>query len=133
MKKWKGLGIWMDHMTANLMEFTNDPIETKSVESKFTHTEKEESLSKSENVMHNKEQHEQATFYKQITEVIKDFDEVVLFGPTNAKVELANIISADHKYSNIKIHIQSTDKMTENQEYAFVRKYFEMNGQHIAF
>ena len=114
----------MDHSTANMMEFTTDPIETTSLDSKFNHSEKEESLSKSENVMHNKEQHEQASYYKQITEILKDFDEVLLFGPTNAKVELANIIGADHRYSKIKIHIHSTDKLTENQQHAFVKKYF---------
>jgi hypothetical protein len=54
----KNLGIWMDHSSAHVMEFTTDPIETNIIFSKFTHEEKEHSLGKGENLMHNKEQHQ---------------------------------------------------------------------------
>ena len=120
----KNLGIWMDHSSANLMELTIDPIETKTIESKFTHQAKEQSLSKSENLMHNKEQHQQSEYYKKLGEVIKNYEEVILFGPTDAKVELFNTLKADHHFEKIKIEIKQTDKMTENQQHAFVREYF---------
>jgi len=101
-----------------------EPIETKIVESKFSHQEKEFTLSKSENLMHNKEQQEQSKYYKELGEVIKNYGEVVLFGPTNAKLELFNILRADLAFSDIDIEIQQADKMTENQQHAFVRDYF---------
>jgi hypothetical protein len=120
----KSLGIWMDHSHAHLMEFTTDPIQTKTIESKFTHDVKEQSLGKSENLMHNKEQHQQSSYYKQLGEIIKKYEEVILFGPTDAKIELLNILRADHLFEKIKIDVKHADKMTENQEHAFVRKYF---------
>jgi hypothetical protein len=120
----KKLGIWMDHANAHLMEFTNDQIETKIVASKFTHAQKEETLNKSENVMHNKEQHRQAEYYKELSEIIINFNEVLLFGPTDAKVELFNILRADHRFDKIKIEVRQADKMTENQQHALVRDYF---------
>lgn len=120
----KNLGIWMDHSRANLMEFTTDPIETKTIVSKFTHQEKEHSLGKSENLMHNKEQHEQSAYYKKLGETIKNYQEVILFGPTDAKVELFNVLRADHLFEKIKIEIKQADKMTENQQHAFVREHF---------
>ena len=120
----KNLGIWMDHSSANLMELTIDPIETKTIESKFTHQAKEQSLSKSENLMHNKEQHQQSEYYKKLGEAIKNYEAVILFGPTEAKVELFNTLKADHHFEKIKIEIKQTDKMTENQQHAFVREYF---------
>jgi hypothetical protein len=46
MTKGKKLGIWMDHASAHLMEFTVDAMETKVVASKFTHEVKEHSISK---------------------------------------------------------------------------------------
>ena len=98
MKKANFIGIWMDHSIANLMEFTIDPIETKTIESPFTHQEKEDGLVKSESLMHNKEQHEQKAFYKHLEKIISGYTEVILFGPTDAKVELYNIIKADHRY-----------------------------------
>jgi nitrogenase subunit NifH len=120
----KSLGIWMDHSRAHVMEFTTDPIETKTIESAFTHDVKEQSLSKSENLMHHKEQHQQAAYYKQLGEIIKKYEEVILFGPTNAKTELLNILRADHLFEKIKIDVKQADKMTANQEHAFVREYF---------
>ncbi|MFD2865513.1 hypothetical protein ACFSYC_12500 [Mucilaginibacter antarcticus] len=120
----KSLGIWMDHQNAHIMEFTTDPIATTSVESKFTHQEKEQTLGRSENLMHNKEQHEEADYYKELGEIIKNYNDVILFGPTDAKVELLNILRKDHRFANIVIEVQSADKMTENQQHAFVREYF---------
>lgn len=124
MKTVKDLGIWMDHQTAHLMEFTIDPIQTKTIDSKFTHEEKELALGKSESLMHHKEQHEQAAYYKTLGEVIRDYNKVVLFGPTDAKVELFNILRKDHRFESVKINIEQTDKMTTNQQHAFVKSYF---------
>lgn len=120
----KSLGIWMDHQDAHIMEFTTDPIETTTVESKFTHQEKEQTLGRSENLMHNKEQHEEADYYKALGEIIRNYNDVVLFGPTDAKVELFNVLRKDHRFAEIVIEIVPTDKMTENQQHAFVREYF---------
>jgi peptide subunit release factor 1 (eRF1) len=81
----KNLGIWMDHSNAHLIELTVESIETKTIESKFTHQAKEQSLGKSENVMHNKEQHQQSEYYKQLGEVIKNYRDGILFGSTSRK------------------------------------------------
>ncbi len=120
----KNLGIWMDHSTAHLMEFTTDPIETKTIDSSFTHQEKEQALGRSENLLHNKEQHQQSEYYKKLGETIKNYEKVILFGPTDAKVELFNLLSTDHRFANTQIEVIQTDKMTENQQHAFVREHF---------
>ena len=120
----KYLGIWMDHSTAHLMEFTNGHIETKMIESQFTHAEKERSIGKNENLMHHKEQHQQSEYYKKLGEAIKNYEEVLLFGPTSAKAELFNVLRENHHFEKIKIEVKQADKMTENQEHAFVKDHF---------
>jgi len=122
--KSKYIGIWMDHANAHLMELTSYDMETKTIESKFTHEEKEETLHKGEKAMHHKEQHEQMAYFKEIAAVIKNYEEVLLFGPTDAKTELFNILKADHHFDNINIETKQADKMTENQQHAFVKEYF---------
>ena len=117
----------MDHSSAHLMEFTTDPIETTTLASKFTHEEKELSQDKGEKTMHNKEQHLQSAYYKKLGEVIKNYTSVILFGPTDAKVELLNILRADHLFEKINIETRQADKLTENQQHAFVRDYFSGN------
>jgi stalled ribosome rescue protein Dom34 len=120
----KNLGIWMDHSNAHLMEFTTDPITTTIISSRFTHREKEQSIGKSENGMHQKEQHEQSDYYKKISEAIRNYQEVLLFGPTNAKTELLNLLKADHHFEKIKLETKDADKMTQNEQHAFVRNHF---------
>lgn len=123
--KSKNLGIWMDHSTANLMEFSTNPIMTHTIESKFTHDDKVDSLKKSEKLMHNKEQHQQAEYYKELGEYIVKYENVILFGPTNAKVELYNLLKDDHRFTKTKIEIEKTDKMSVNEQHTFVRDYFQ--------
>lgn len=125
MVKAKYLGIWMDHSIAYLMGLSTEPIETKIIKSKSTHDE--HSTSRGENQMHNKEQQVQAEYYKELSEIIINYDEVILFGPTSAKVELLNILKDDHHFDKIKIDVEQTDKMTENQQHAFIREYFLKN------
>ena len=120
----KNLGIWMDHANAHLIEFTTDPIETTTISSAFTHEAKEESLGKGVGVMHHKEQHQQSDYYKKLGEVIRNYEEVLLFGPTGAKVELFNILKADHHFSKVKIKVMQADKMSEHQQHAYVKNYF---------
>lgn len=120
----KKLGIWMDHSIAHLTGLTANTIKTKTITSKFTHEEKEHSLDKGEKNMHNKEQHQQSEYYKSLSDEIKNYEEVILFGPTDAKVELLNVLRANHLFAKIKIEIKQTDKMTENQQHAFVREHF---------
>jgi hypothetical protein len=120
----KSAGIWMDHSNAHVMEFTTDPIKTTNIESAFTAQAKEESLEKSEHLMHNKEQHQQSAYYKKLSDVIKTFNRVLLFGPTNAKAELFNILRTDGQFKNIKIEVLQADHMTAPQEHAFVRNHF---------
>jgi len=59
-----------------------------------------------------------------IEAVIKEFDDVLLFGPTSAKNELLNLLRQNHLFEKIKIELKPADKMTENQQQAFVREYF---------
>ncbi|MCZ8196289.1 MAG: hypothetical protein O9267_01625 [Flavobacterium sp.] len=125
MKTVKKIGIWMDHATAHLIEFSSEAKETQIITSDFTFQDKEETLQRSESEMHNKEQHKHATFYKNIAAEIKKFDEVLLFGPTDAKVELFNLIRENHSYDNIKIEFKSADKMSDTEQHKFVRDYFK--------
>ena len=120
----KRLGIWMDHASANIIEFSKENIETKTIDSQFTRTVKEESFEKGEHLMHNKEQHQEGEYYAKIGELIKNYDEVILFGPTHAKSELHNILKADHHFDKIKIQTIDSDKMTEHQQHAFVKEHF---------
>lgn len=124
MKTMKKIGIWMDHSTAHLMEFSPEDMTTNTIESSFTNQVKADSQSKGEHLMHNKEQQQQAGYYHELAAIIKDYDAVLLFGPTNAKAELFNLLKGDHHFDKVHIEVKQTDKMTDNQQHAFVRTHF---------
>lgn len=123
----KKIGIWMDHASAHLMEYQDDIKINTILYSDATHADKEKTLQKGESMMQNKEQQQQAEYYKAIGEAVKQYKEVLLFGPTDAKTELLNILKADIHFDNIKIEALTADNMTGNQEQAFVRDYFSKN------
>jgi len=119
----KKVGIWMDHSSAHLIEIKDDGSNNEIV-SKFTYEEKEQTEKKSEFLMHNKENHERSAYYKKLGEIIKGYTDVVLFGPTEAKTELLNLLKKDHHFDKIKIVVKNSDKLTEHQQHAFVKDYF---------
>ena len=125
MKIEKKIGIYLDHSQAQFVNYHNDSENLETIDSDFTHFEKGKTLSKSENVMHNKEQQELGTFYKKIAKAILEFDDVVLFGPTDAKAELFNHLRSDHKFDKIKMEVKSSDKLSENQKNEFVKDHFD--------
>jgi hypothetical protein len=124
----KRLGIWMDHSSAHLTEFSTHPTETKIIGSNFTHEDKENSLARGEDFMHTKEHHRHSEYYNKLGEVIKNYNEVILFGPTDAKAELFNILKSDPLFTKIKIEMKQTDKMTESQQRNFIKEYFNTSG-----
>jgi len=121
----KRLGIWMDHASAHLIEYKSEGEEAAVITSKFTHEAKEHALSKGENGMHSKEQHQQSEYYKKLGESMLPYDSVVLFGPTEAKIELLNTLKEDHHFDKLKIETRQADKMTEKQLHAFVKDFFD--------
>ena len=125
MKTKKLIGIWMDHSEANLIEQTQSGFTSKKIKSEFSHQEKN-SISKNESLMHNKEQNQQSEYYKKIMEAIKEHTEIFLFGPTTAKNELLNLLQSDRHFEYKKIEVKDTDKMTENQQEAFVKTHFQL-------
>jgi hypothetical protein len=125
MKNIKQLGIWLDHSIAYLMVLTNGSILTSSVVAESSKSDAEINLFKGEKLIHKKEQHLQLNFYKKISEALKNYEKVLLFGPTDAKNELLNLVKTDHHFDSIKIEVRNSDKMTEIQMKTYVKEYFK--------
>ncbi len=125
MQTLKKIGIWMDHSMAHITEFDSEIHETKIITSDFSFQDKVDTLQRSESGMHNKEQQKLSTYYKELAQIIKNFDEVILFGPTDAKVELYNELKNNHQFDAIKIEVSNTDKMSEKEQRNFIDDYFK--------
>jgi hypothetical protein len=126
MKSSKRLGIWMDHSSAHLMEFTDNSSEVKTIESKTGSLTKKQVANYPESLTHDKQWHCQIEYYQKLSEVIQHYEEVVLFGPTEEKVELFDVMSEDKRCLKLKVEIKETSEMSEDQQHDFVKDYFSV-------
>ncbi len=125
MKSTKQLGIWMDHSVAYLIKLTNGTIETNTIKSQPEVQGEEQIVYKDESHSLNKEKRQRSSYFKKLSDLILENDEVILFGPTEAKNELLNVLKENHLFDNIKIEVEPADKMTVIQMNAFVKEHFK--------
>ena len=118
------LGVWMDHTTAHIIEIENNTITSNTIES-LSIKGNRQNFGADESLKQNTEQDQLSEFFKRISVVIHDYSEVLIFGPTNAKTELHNLLKEDTQFNDINIDIETTDYLTENQMHAFVKEYFD--------
>ncbi len=117
----------MDHIHAFLIEFTSEPMKAIRIESRLNHRLKKPNLSLGEIRMHATEKREQLSYYEKLSAAIRAYKEVILFGPGSAKTELLNFLNKDHNFQNMIIRTEQTDKLTQGQMKALVRKHFSIN------
>ena len=123
MKQNRQLGICLDHSNAVLMEIVNGMIVSTRISSDTIQNEKVDNVDTHE--IQNKEYHQlQSAYYNRLIEIIRNYKEILLFGPTDAKNELYNSIRDIPHFKSIKIDLRNTDKMTDAQNHAFVIKFF---------
>jgi len=120
----KNIGIWMDHSIAYIMEFTTGLITTIIIESKLDGQNHNAGLSNDETKPFYKEKNLQDAFYKNLGEAIHDCKEVILFGPTYAKVKLYNMLRADKRFAKTKIGVTQAENMSAKEQEKFVMDYF---------
>ena len=124
METTRKLGIWMNYPDAHLMEFKTDIIQINTIESTFIHQKNVEEAEPNGKIKQIKERKKQAKFYKELSETIKYYDEVVIFGNFEGKNNLKDVLKANNQFDNIKIEVQDTNNLTENQQHTFVKEHF---------
>jgi len=125
MRTKKILGIWMDHSIAHLTELSDGAFVTKAIGSKpGLQTDAADLQYKDDSHLLSKEQGQLAAYYRKLSDASLGFEEVILFGPTEAKNELANIMKENHLFEKINIVIKPADKMTESEQHDFLKAFF---------
>ena len=115
----------MDLAIAHLIALEHETATMSDITSSFTHEERMAILAKSEFMLNNKERQLLHQYYTEIGDVLKKYDKVILFGPTDAKLELYNFLKTDHHFDKINIAIKDADKMTSKQLVVYVKNFFK--------
>ena len=132
----KVIGVWLDHSKAKLIKLQDCAAEITTVLSPYKRHIRipGESSNKTRFGMkyysnqeynsHHKKQHDLNSYYKEMEIRLSKFDEILLFGPTEAKKELYNHMSENKVFSSKAISLENADKMTEKEMAAYVKSYF---------
>ncbi len=124
MENKKKIAIYLDHLSANCIEYTNTAQLLNTIKLELNSVEKKKVLEKGESHLHNKEQHLQQQFYKKISTSCANFSTVVLFGPTTAKAELKTILTNDNRFSDVDVILKTTDKLDPKGRIDYVNNFF---------
>ncbi len=79
-----------------------------------------------ENHLHNRGQQLKQEYYKVLSDRLKNYDDILLFGSTKAKEELYNQLKNDKLFEKKSITVKPADHLTENQMIAEAKKFFDL-------
>ncbi len=120
----KIIGIWLDHTKAFLQIVEPD---IEGIQTIFSGIEEQERFygegsdgtrfgqygSNNENRKEHREQHFMNIYYKKLEQNLEPFDEILLFGPAEAKLELKNLLESNSHFRTKHIYVQTTEEMPE--------------------
>ena len=128
-------GLWVDHGKAVIVSLMNENHKVIHVESDieghFRLKDDSQSISPSKIQSATSESKRDFRYskhlniyFQHIIDLLKDAKRLFIFGPGEAKIELKKMIEKNKQFSNKISDIETTDKLTEPQIVAKVKKYF---------
>jgi hypothetical protein len=78
----------------------------------------------SEHSRNNARQSDLLKYYKSLSDHLRGYDEVLVFGPGMAQEQFGNHVEGDAQFKGKKITIASTEQLTDPQMIAKVRDFF---------
>ncbi|MEI8186705.1 MAG: hypothetical protein WCG19_08410 [Chlorobiaceae bacterium] len=131
----KNTGLWIDHKEAILVSIEGEQTVVQRVESgaerhhkptggwKAGGTNVAQSVS-NEHVDEERRKHQYHAFYKKVIELLGDSAKLAVFGPGEAKIELAKEIEKVADVYKKQVAVEACDRLTENQLIAKVKTFF---------
>ncbi|NTW55479.1 MAG: hypothetical protein HGB20_00340 [Chlorobiaceae bacterium] len=131
----KNTGIWIDHRDALVVSIEGDETTVLHIESgadshfkpsggwKSSGTSVAQSVA-SEHADEERRKHQYHAFYKNIIKILGDSDAIVIFGPGEAKTELAKEMEHAGTFQGKVRGVETLDRVTENQFIAHVKDFF---------
>ena len=130
------VGIWLDQKEANIITLLDDSIQNKTIYSDIETRERYDGEKKQfgrfgEQYLNNEQNKENKIndltnkYLNEILSTLKNVDEFFLFGPSQTKIKLEKLIQSNNELQLKFKGIQNSEKMSDNQKVAYVKKYFD--------
>lgn len=132
----KKTGIWIDKEKAHIVTIENEREKLTTITSEVENYHvgggsKSKSPWGPQQVVHDskytdREKHQLKNYFNDIIKIIKNADEIVIFGPAKTNVKLEKEIIKNHKSLAEKIKkVEKSDSMTNNQFIALVKDFYK--------
>ena len=119
-------GVWIDHKKAVIVSSSERHVTTQTVESDVAAHPHYAGQQDGGGEKKYEERHGQHLdrYYEEVIRQLTDADELLIFGPGEAKVELKERLGRAKGHSELSIGIETTDKLTDPQIVAKVKEHF---------
>lgn len=130
----KKIGLWIDHRKAHILTLNEDHVDMETLEAELQGRPRVKGGSRSnkpfgpqdvvdEGKLQRKYEANLKQFYKEVAAKVKYADRIYIFGPGQAKHEMAKHL--DEKKDNLRIMgIEKADSMTESEMKVQVKAFF---------
>lgn len=122
-EKKQHVGIWLDNHKAIIISNDSDGSEDYSISNQVKATEHHGGGS--EHSMNNSKQADNIKFFKSVSNLLMDYDEILLFGPGKSQEQFQNHLHNDPQFKSKKITIDTAGQLTDPQMIAQVRDFFK--------
>ena len=125
----KEIGLWIDHREAVIVVRTDKDEQITRIKSdaqkqiRFAGGSRKDGLQTTEAIRDKRLEKHLGKYFDEIIAHIRDAELIQIFGPGEAKSELAKRLEAGGLKARI-VEMETMDKMTDNQIAAKVREYF---------
>ena len=118
-------GVWLDNEKAMII---TTGIESEN--SDYTITNKVKAKSPqgggSEHSMNNAKHSDMLKYFKSISGLLLNYDELLVFGPGQSQEQFQNFLKEDLQFNNTQVTIESNERLTDPQMIAKVRDFFKL-------
>ena len=133
----KNVGIWLDNEKAYIITLVNnnervEKIES-NVESRVRYNGEKKAYSRLGGMFINpqkkktkRKKHQLKDYFDNILQKTRDANEIYIFGPADAKTNLRKTFQKEKNLKEKVKKVESSDKLTQNQMVARVKKVFEV-------
>jgi stalled ribosome rescue protein Dom34 len=117
-------GVWLDNTKALIITDTSE-----GDTSEYTILDKVKAREAfgggSEHSMNNAKQSDLVKYYKTVSNLLLDYDEILVFGPGQSQEQFQHHLQQDAQFKSKKITIDSAEQLTDPQMIARVREHFK--------
>ena len=116
-------GVWLDNQHALIITSDSKEAGNYSIHDKIK--SRESHGGGSEHSMNNSKQSDSLKYFKSVSTLLLNYDEILVFGPGKSQEQFQNHLKQDAQFKDKQISIDSAEQMTDPQMIARVREFFK--------